>query len=453
MSAGEDRKVEIVVLGKITALPGVGVVTNLAILRKTRRLVVGIIGVVVVALVTRPTIIRSSRKSVAVAFLAVEISMSAGEAEELIVVDFGAFPGTGRMTFLAVAWKTGFDVVGIGRCFIGRAMTRIAICRCTRETVAMTLVAVQTAMGSSQSEELVVVCDGTLPRLGSMTALTVGREPCSDMVRIVGGLVVATMTSIALGGRALESVRVAILAIEAPMSSRKAKDPIVVEFGSLPRASVMTGLAIGGKARLDVVGILGTLVVLSMTAIAIGGGAHEPVPVAIRAVQVGVTVGQCKERMIEFDSPFDPRRLPGDARVAELAFDRESGSLMIRARGLSVVAGMAGKALGRGCGELEWRRPTMAARAIHAGMGSGQWEKGGVVSIPHLAAVVPGRRDMTAIAAKSQLTPVGIEVAIGTCGSHSTEFENLVTAGARHPIVAELEGESGRRVIEIDGIP
>ena len=75
------------------------------------------------------------------------------------------------------------------------------------------------------------------------------------------------------------------------------------------------------------------------------------------------------------------------------------------------------------------------------------------MSIPHLAAVVPGGWDMTAIAAKAQLSAVSIEVAVGARGGHATEFETLVTTGARHPVMAEPERETGRRVIELDWIP
>lgn len=74
------------------------------------------------------------------------------------------------------------------------------------------------------------------------------------------------------------------------------------------------------------------------------------------------------------------------------------------------------------------------------------------MSIPHLAAVVPGRRDMTAIATKTKLSPVRIEMAIGTRGGHPVELEDLVTTGARHAVMAELEWKSGRRVIEFDDI-
>ena len=52
MSAGKDREIQAVMLREIRPIPRPGVVTNLAVLRKTRRLVIWVIGAVVVALVT-----------------------------------------------------------------------------------------------------------------------------------------------------------------------------------------------------------------------------------------------------------------------------------------------------------------------------------------------------------------------------------------------------------------
>ena len=143
-----------------------------------------------------------------------------------------------------------------------------------------------------------------------------------------------------------------------------------------------------------------------------------------------MTVVQREERVVEFDSTFDPGWLPSNRRMTELTFDGKTSPLMIGAARLAIVRRMAGNALGRSGCELEGWRASVTPSAIDAGVGSRQWEQRGTMPIPHLAAVVPGRRDMAGITTKTQLSTVSVRVAIGTSGCHAGEVEDLVAADA-----------------------
>lgn len=102
MVAGKDREVQAVMLREVRTLPGPGVVTDLAILRKAGRLMVGIIGAVVVIAVAGPAIGRGTGETVGMTLLAIQASVRTGQSPELIVVCDRAFPGLRAVTILAV---------------------------------------------------------------------------------------------------------------------------------------------------------------------------------------------------------------------------------------------------------------------------------------------------------------------------------------------------------------
>lgn len=92
--------------------------TDLAILREACSLVIGIIGAVVVAPMTRPAVGRSAFESIAMTFLTVEGPMSSGQREELIVVDFGTFPRAGGVAPLTIRGESRLRVIRIVRILI-----------------------------------------------------------------------------------------------------------------------------------------------------------------------------------------------------------------------------------------------------------------------------------------------------------------------------------------------
>ena len=391
---------------------------------------VGVIGAVVVTLVTGPTVVWGPGETIAVTLLTIEISMSSRQGPELVVVYVGPFPPVRVVTALTVLGKTRLDMVGIGGRFIGRSMTGVAAGRCACKAIAVAIVAVQTTMRSCQPEELVMVRYRPFPRLGGMATLAICGESGASVIWVIGAFVVLPMTAVTFGGRALKTVTMTLGTIQSSMGTGESKDLVVIELGIVPRTRVVTGLALRRESSLDMVRITRTFVVLSVTAVAVSGCAHKTVLMTIRATQIAMTVVQGKEGVFEIDAAFDSCRLPGDRRVAKLTLDRKTGPLMIGTRRLAVVGDVAGNTLGGRGGKFEWRRTSVTTGAIDTGMRSGQWEERGTMPIPHLAAVVPGRRDMAGITTKTQLSTVSVRVAIGTSGCHAGEVEDLVAADA-----------------------
>ena len=253
--------------------------------------------------------------------------------------------------------------------------------------------------------------------------------------------------------RALKALAVTRLAVEVSMCTGQAKKLVVIEIRIVPTSGVVTDLAVGRETRRDMVGIIGVLVVLPMTAVAIGGGPDEPGFVAIDAIETAVGTGQRKKGVVDIEIAIDPSRLPRDRRVAELALGRESRLLMIGPTGAAIIESVTGEALDRRRRVLEGRALAMASGAVDAGVRTGQGKESGAVSIPHLPPVVPSGGDVAGLTAEAKLTPMYVFVAIGTGGRNPIERQGFVAGGALHALVATSERKPGLAVIELHGIP
>ena len=124
------------------------------------------------------------------ALLAIKTAMRSSKPPELIVIDFSAFPGPGVVASLTVPREARLGMVRIGGAFVLGSMTGIAVSRCALETRAMAVVAIQASMCACQAEELIVIRNGALPGLSTVTVLAIGGEPCPRVIRIFRILIV-----------------------------------------------------------------------------------------------------------------------------------------------------------------------------------------------------------------------------------------------------------------------
>lgn len=359
------------------------------------------------------------------------------EVETVVLSKGGSLPGPGVVTDFAILRETSRPVVGIICRVVVISMAGPAVRGCSGKAVTVTSVTIQVSMGTGQREEAIVVEYRSLPRSRRVTHFAVGGETGLDVIRIVRALIVLLVTTVALGRGSSIAVGMACLAIQSAMSSGQTEELIVIEICTLPRVGAVANLAIGRKSRLDVIRIGRCLVVLTMAGVTVGGCAHEATLMAIRTVEVCMTTTQGKEGVIEIDPAFDPRRLPRDRGVAELTLRREVGPTVIGSGCLLVLCRVARETLdGREC-IFEWRSPSMTTGTVNGCMRPGERKQRGAVSIPHLSSIVPGGRDVTAVASKSQLAAMSVEVTIGASRSHLVEFEDLMATDAFEILVAE----------------
>ena len=153
---------ELVVID-LRVIPVSGVVAVLAIPWKTRLDMAGIGSRVVLRLVTGIAVGRSPVETIAVAFAAVQISVCPSQTEELVVICDRAFPGLRPVTVLAVGREACLDMIRVVRSFIVLPVTVVAFGRRALVAITMAVLAIQTAMGPCQTEELVVVEIGAFP--------------------------------------------------------------------------------------------------------------------------------------------------------------------------------------------------------------------------------------------------------------------------------------------------
>ena len=74
------------------------------------------------------------------------------------------------------------------------------------------------------------------------------------------------------------------------------------------------------------------------------------------------------------------------------------------------------------------------------------------MTIPDLAPVIPGCRNVALIAPEAELSAVWIRVAVGTSYRYPIELQARVTTGAFHPLVAQLQRQTCLCMVELDGI-
>lgn len=117
---------------------------------------------------------------------------------------------------------------------------------------------------------------------------------------------------------------------------------IMIPGGLVPIGSIMAFLAIGGKSCRLVVGIIGIIIIVLMTGIAIPGRAAVAVGMAIQALQADMRAGERKLSLIVIEGC----RLPGSGAMAHVAFVAEIILHMVGIVRRGKIALMAGKTIG-----------------------------------------------------------------------------------------------------------
>ena len=233
---------------------------------------------------------------------------------------------------------------------------------------------VAVSAGEDRKELVVMLREvGALPGARVVTDLTVLGETRCLVIRITGVVVVAAVTGPAIGGCARESVAVACLTVEIAMGTGERKELIVIHVRTFPGAGRMATFAVGRETGLDVIGIVGTFVVLSMTAVALRGCPLESVGVAILTIQASVRAGQPEDLVVVELGAF-----PGSSVMACLALGRKACLDMIRILSVLVVLAVAAVAVGRGT----HKAVLMAIGAFEIAMTVGQRKKAWSKSIP-----------------------------------------------------------------------
>ncbi len=183
---------------------------------------------------------------------ALNIDVRAGQGEfGQRMVELCPLPVLGRMATCAGGRYVQFDMIGILAGLIILRMTTVAILGRAREAaVDVALVAGDLGVRSREGElgQGIVIELRARPGCRVVTRRAFGREPGGLVIRVLGGSKIIGMTPNAVGGRSgIPLVYVTIQTIQARVCSRQreAREPRMVEPGSVPRIHPVAGLARG----------------------------------------------------------------------------------------------------------------------------------------------------------------------------------------------------------------
>jgi hypothetical protein len=184
-------------------------------------------------------------------------------------------PAGGVMAQRAIGRVTRLSVWRIGRTVVIGQMARAA--GGIRQRVVVVHMAQIAGHGDVRTRESEASAR-VIPRRGSpvrcgVARRTGSRKPCSRMRRSVGAVVIGGVAAVAIGrqGATVIVVHVAGGTGHAHVGSCQREGcGVVVESGGLPSGGVVAGLASGGEAGADMIGICCSCEILGMAAIAIG---------------------------------------------------------------------------------------------------------------------------------------------------------------------------------------
>jgi len=269
-----------------------------------------------------------------VARLAVERAVGALKRKELIVVERRPGPtvGLGPVAARAIGREPRLTMVGARRSVVVRAVAVDAARRRPREAaVHVARSAVRRPVLAAEREEAIVVEACSRPARGrlAVAARAVRRKSRLEMIGVRRALVVPPMAIVAVGGGSGEDAAgMARRAIDGLVLSAKREEPIVVELRAFParRVLLMALQAVGGEARLLMIGVLGGLEVRPVAAETVGGSPGEsPARMAGFAGGGLVRSGEREETVIEL------RTLPSNlVEMTELAVRGKTRGLMLR---------------------------------------------------------------------------------------------------------------------------
>ena len=171
------------------------------------------------------TIVGSIGIACAVAGLAFEIDMSAGDGKSgLVMIKFSRLPGSSSVALDAIVAEVGGLMIGIVGGSEISAVTRIAIGRCADITAAVATLAIQSTMRTGESKiGGIMVESRRLPGIEVVTGAAVMVEVPSRMVGLFGLRKSGVMTAIAIGGSSCIGIAVAILTLDRLVGTLESK--------------------------------------------------------------------------------------------------------------------------------------------------------------------------------------------------------------------------------------
>ena len=181
-------------------IPPIGIVTVFAVCGKTRCLVIGVGGIVVIGFVATVAIRRCSGIPVGVAILALDGFVRPGKWKvRLVMVEGCRLPGIGRMAGFAVGREARCLVIRIGSAFVIALMATVAIGGCSGIPICVAGLAFQLLMGSGQWEiGIIMIKRCGSPALVGMTLGTIVIKIPADMIGICCIAVIVCMAAKAI---------------------------------------------------------------------------------------------------------------------------------------------------------------------------------------------------------------------------------------------------------------
>ena len=193
------------------------------------------------------------------------------ELSSRIVIKLGTLPLNSVVAHRAILGKSRGRVAGIlGVVVVGQVTGNAHGGRALETVILMALAAGHADVRSAEREfgGSVMIELAALPLRGVMTHCAILGESRSQMVGVLGAVVVGQVTGNACRGRAPEAVVLMALTAGHADVCPTEQEPgggVVIELGTLPLAGVMAHRAILWESRGGVVGILGVVVVGQVT--------------------------------------------------------------------------------------------------------------------------------------------------------------------------------------------
>jgi len=416
--------------------------------------VVGIVGPLVVHLVTGITVGRKS------GVVVVHVTTRAGRAgvraaqrkPRVVMIKRTLGPNHGVVAHLAVGRKTQLNM-------IDRRQGIVEIGLVARHAGGAPQTVIVTDVAGSAGRAYVRASQGKAgrgvvegrprPRGGRMAYRTVGGKCRRHVAGIGGALEIALMTSDTRRVRQLEVViDVAGSAGHAHVRPGQRKPgEVVVKGGVGPGCGRMARLAIRGKATEHVIGIRSALEIRHVTGGASGTCGRQIEVVIHMAGSAGhahVRAGQRKSR----GAMVKVGHQPGIDPVAGLAIGGKAGRHVIRRQRVLEIPHVAGIALRRKPGELSAGPVLMAPDAIHRGMGADEREAI-FVSAYRLQRHIPADHAVALLATGAKLPAMNIGVTVRAPRAYVAEYQLGMALGAIHLGVHAAQGIAGLVMVEL----
>ncbi len=275
-------------------------------------------------------------------------SVSAGVNREVVgvVLEACAGPGSGGVAGGAIGWEAGGSVIWIGCVVVVGLVAAVAGgWLSVVDAVGVAGVARQVLVRAGQREIGGVVIEVGIPVGGGVALLAVGGEARRPMIGVGGGVVVASVTAIAIGRFAVvDTVSVTGVArLVSVCAGKREVGAVVVEASAIPTRGGVALRTVGAEPCCSVIGVGGRIVLRLVAAIARGRLAVvDTIGMTGRARLISVCAGQREVGGVVIEIG-----IPVGGGMALLAVGGEAGRSVIGVGGGVVVRPVATVAIGR----------------------------------------------------------------------------------------------------------